>query len=129
METYERYKKMNTCPHCKAEIENGFEVCWNCCCSLAENGVIDNEKELDTSTELDVDPRKIDCLRCNANLHYLGVYRFHEGARLGMWGNFFELFVNRESFEIYVCLKCGKAEFFIPSDMLRLISTRIDSSS
>ena len=117
---------MNSCPNCNAETEKGFEICWNCCCSLSGDKVIGSEEELDTNTELDPNIRKIACLRCNTNLLYLGVYRFHEGARLGVWGNFFELFVNRECFEIYVCLKCGKTEFFVPSDELRLITSRID---
>jgi hypothetical protein len=37
-------------------------------------------------------------------------------------GNFFEAFVNRESFDIYICKKCGKAEFFIPLVVDNLIS-------
>ena len=108
---------MSTCPNCHEEIEDGFEICWNCCYSLTENRVIDCEKELDANTELEeleVKTRKIDCLRCHIDLHYSGVYRFHEGARYGALGNFFELFVNQECFEIYVCSKCGKVEFYIP---------------
>ena len=34
----------------------------------------------------------------------------------GLFGNLFELFQNRESFDLYVCPKCGKVEFFIPLD-------------
>ena len=98
---------MKTCPNCNAEIENNFEICWNCSYSLTENRVIDFEKELDN-------PRNIDCLRCDTKLIYTGIYRFHEGKRFGVLGNLFELFVNKESFEIYVCPKCGKVEFFIP---------------
>ena len=98
---------MKTCPNCNAEIENNFEICWNCCYSLTEKRVIDFDKELDN-------PRKIDCLRCKTKLIYSGIYRFHEGTNLGVLGNFFEFFVNKESFEIYICSKCGKVEFFVP---------------
>jgi DNA-directed RNA polymerase subunit RPC12/RpoP len=79
------------------------------------------KKEPDANAELeesDMNTRKITCLRCHIDLQYSGVYRFHEGTRFGMLGNFFELFVNRESFEIYVCPKCGQVEFFVPSDKL-----------
>ena len=100
---------MKPCPNCNTEIENNFEICWNCSYSLTENRVIDFDKELETNK------RKINCLRCNINLLYSGVYRFHEGRRFGFLGNLFELFVNKESFEIYVCPKCGKVEFFVPS--------------
>ena len=102
---------MKKCPNCNAEVENNFEICWNCCYSFTENRVIDFEKELDTNK------KKITCLRCNTNLLYSGVYSFHEGRRYGVLGNLFELFVNKESFEIYVCPKCGKVEFFVPSDV------------
>ena len=102
---------MKKCPNCKTEIEDNFEICWNCCYSLTENRVIDLEKELDTNK------RKIACLRCNTNLFYSGIYRFHEGTNLGVFGNLFEFFVNKESFEIYVCPKCGKVEFFVPAEL------------
>lgn len=29
----------------------------------------------------------------------------------GVLGNLFELFQNREAFDLYVCPKCGKVEF------------------
>lgn len=29
-------------------------------------------------------------------------------------GNIFEIFLNRESFDLYLCPKCGKVEFFSP---------------
>jgi len=99
---------MKPCPNCNAEIEEHFEICWNCNFSLTEKRVIDFENELDTH-------RKIDCLRCNIKLLYSGIYRFHEGARYGVFGNLFEIFVNKENFEIYVCPKCGKVEFYVPS--------------
>ena len=111
---------MDTCPNCNEKIEAGFEVCWNCCYSLPEDRVIDCEIELDTNTESDPNTRKIPCLRCNINLLYSGFYRFHEGLSLGALGNFFELFVNKECFEIYICPKCRKVEFFAPLNSAKL---------
>ncbi len=58
--------------------------------------------------------REIDCLRCKIPMVYSGDYKFHEGTRIGALGSIFELFVNRESFDLYVCPKCGKIEFFTP---------------
>ena len=37
-----------------------------------------------------------------------------EGMNTGVLGNLFELFQNREAFDLYVCPKCGKVEFFVP---------------
>ena len=99
---------MKTCPNCKTEIENNFEICWNCCYSLTENRVIDFEKESVSNK------KEINCLRCGIKLIYSGIYHFHEGKRYGVFGNLFELLVNKESFDIYVCPKCGKVEFFVP---------------
>ena len=53
------------------------------------------------------------CPRCKTILKYIGERRFHEGTKWGVFGNIGELFVNSEKFEVYVCLKCGRVEFFI----------------
>jgi Zn finger protein HypA/HybF involved in hydrogenase expression len=99
---------MKNCPNCSAEIEENFELCWNCNYSLTENKII-AIKDLTQGT------REISCLRCNIPLIFSGNYKFHEGAKTGFFGNIFELFVNREKFDLYLCPKCGKVEFFTPS--------------
>jgi hypothetical protein len=53
------------------------------------------------------------CPRCENPLEYAGTRNFHEGARLGILGNLAELFVNRQSLDLYVCSRCGRIEFFI----------------
>jgi len=99
---------MKKCPNCNADIEDNFDVCWNCNYSMTDDEVIDFIEEPDTPK------REIACLRCNTNLLCSGVYNFHEGTRYGLLGNIFELLVNKKSFEIYTCPKCGKVEFFVP---------------
>jgi hypothetical protein len=101
---------MKKCPNCQEEIENGFDICWKCNYSLTE------EKVLEFS-DTDNGGRELSCLRCNVPMKYSGVFKFHEGANTGLFGNLFELFMNRESFDLYVCPACGKVEFFTP--MLR----------
>ena len=98
---------MKTCPNCQSEIEENFDVCWNCNYSIIERKIID----LGDSTE---DTKDIECLRCNVSLVYSGEYKFHEGTRRGLLGNIFELFINREKFDLYTCPKCGKVEFYLP---------------
>lgn len=98
---------MENCPNCNADIEEGFELCWNCNYSFTENEIID----INEISEVD---KNINCLRCDIKLIYSGNYKFHEGAKFGLLGNLLEAFVNRESFDIYICPKCGKAEFYIP---------------
>jgi len=53
------------------------------------------------------------CTTCDRALEYVGQKRFHEGARWGFFGGLGELFVNRERFDVYVCPRCGRVEFFI----------------
>ena len=61
--------------------------------------------------------RQITCLRCKVvPMRFSGNYKFHEGTRFGAMGNLLELFVNKETFDLYVCPKCGKVEFFTPQN-------------
>ena len=102
---------MKSCPNCLSESEGHFEVCWNCNYSFTE-GIIIEPDDITNENK----PKNIDCLRCMVPLVFSGNYKFHEGTRMGLLGNIFELFVNRESFDIYVCPDCGKLEFYAPLD-------------
>ena len=53
------------------------------------------------------------CPRCESPLDYVGNHKFHEGRRFGVFGDLGELFVNRSSFDVYVCPTCGRVELFI----------------
>jgi Zn finger protein HypA/HybF involved in hydrogenase expression len=100
---------MKNCPNCNSEIEENFELCWNCNFSITENKIIEIK-------DLNNNKKDINCLRCNTPYIYSGEYKFHEGPKIGILGNLFEAFVNREAFDIYACPKCGKVEFFIPTN-------------
>ena len=55
------------------------------------------------------------CMRCSdAKMIYNGTERFHVGSNAlpFILGNFGELFVNKQVFDVYYCPICGKAEFF-----------------
>jgi hypothetical protein len=53
------------------------------------------------------------CSSCRVALNYAGAKKFHEGTRWGLLGDLGELFVNKETFDVYYCPKCGKVEFFV----------------
>mgnify|MGYP000872837712 FL=1 len=96
------------CPNCQAEVIDNFQLCWNCNYSFTEKRVVKiaNQNQL---------KRQINCLRCtDVPMRFTGNYKFHEGTRFGAMGNLLELFVNKETFDLYVCPKCGKVEFFTP---------------
>jgi hypothetical protein len=52
-------------------------------------------------------------VRCHEALQHLGRKRFHEDPNWGIFGELGELFVKREHFDVYVCPRCGRVEFFI----------------
>ena len=101
---------MKNCPNCKVEMEDNFDVCWQCNFSISENKVIEFEDTI-------VNTKKINCLRCDVPMILSGNYKFHEGTKFGLFGNLLEAFVNRESFELYICPECGKVEFFSPQGL------------
>ncbi len=103
---YQTVNRMKSCPNCHEEIEDNLDVCWNCNYSLTENKLIEFDDPTIQVT------RKIKCLRCEVPMLYSGNFKFHEGSRYGVFGNLLEIFENRESFDLYVCPKCGKVEFF-----------------
>jgi Zn finger protein HypA/HybF involved in hydrogenase expression len=100
---------MKECPNCHSEVEDGFDMCWNCSYSFDEKEVVAFEDAETTDIT-----KNIDCLRCKVPMLYSGNFKFHEGTRYGVFGNLFEAFTNRESFDLYVCPKCRKVEFFLP---------------
>ncbi len=53
------------------------------------------------------------CPRCNTGLQHMGTKKFHEGKRWGALGEIGELFTNRENFDVYMCPRCGRVEFFV----------------
>ena len=93
---------MKQCPNCNSEVEVNFDLCWNCNYSFTENQIVDIKEFVQGSQE-------IDCLRCAISMKYNGNFKFHEGFLTGV-------FTNKESFDLYICPKCGKVEFFVPQE-------------
>ncbi|MDD3080256.1 MAG: hypothetical protein PHH37_14310 [Paludibacter sp.] len=101
---------MKICPNCHEEVEDNFDLCWNCNYSFSEKQVIEISEII-----VDDNQREIYCLRCHSvKMKYAGNYRFHEGTNFGVLGNWLELFNNKESFDLYVCPECKKVELFLP---------------
>jgi DNA-directed RNA polymerase subunit RPC12/RpoP len=56
----------------------------------------------------------VTCPRCDSPLTYGGTKQFHEGTRAwDFLGGVFELLKHREAFDLYVCSRCGRVEFFL----------------
>jgi hypothetical protein len=134
---------MKKCPNCNVDVNDNFDICWNCQYSFTENRILESNDfelvcpncncKLDAETEfcpncdynliavgkidkeeIPPDEKQIDCLRCKVTMAYKGNYLFHEGTTVGKSVIFTDLFTNQVSFDLYVCPICGKVEFFIP---------------
>ena len=96
------------CPICNGKREPQFSECWKCGYVRGSGG----DEAFPVGWE---SPTTLKCPTCNLELDFMGTKRFHEGTRAApfLLGELGELFVNREHFDIYVCSRCGRVEFFL----------------
>ncbi len=133
---------MKICPNCNSQVDDNFELCWNCQYSFGNDKIIDNSdfNTICPNCGIAIEPnsdncpgcgydlnrikisdslvtegsRIVKCPHCNVRLNFLGNYKFQEGSKMGVLGDLFELFTKRESFDLYCCPDCGKVEFYLP---------------
>jgi DNA-directed RNA polymerase subunit RPC12/RpoP len=105
------------CGKCGESVDDSFVVCWNC--GTSKDGIEDPtfqkraaRDQVRTPDEGSTRSGPIACLRCNQELEHVGTKRFHQGTNWGVLGELGELFVKRDRFDVYVCPRCGRAEFF-----------------
>ncbi len=104
------------CKGCGETMEPGYDTCWKCGTHLdgspPDKGFVPANA---ASGDATVSQRELACLRCDAQMHLVRRMRFHEGTRLWpfLLAELGELFVNRETFDVYACAECGKVEFFL----------------
>lgn len=111
------------CLNCSEEMEDHFDVCWNC--EADRKGVLparsssaQDSREKQEKDFLNEKFRSKNCPRCNVVLTYAGRKEFHERKRLGALGDLAELFVAQTNLEMYVCPNCLKVEFFMSDSNL-----------
>jgi hypothetical protein len=90
------------CPKCGEQHDDQFDSCWKCSGQTPSTTALGQKK-----------PKPVCCPHCDTALDYVGTKRFHEGGRWGLLGDLGELFVRRENFDIFVCSRCGRVEFFV----------------
>jgi hypothetical protein len=110
--------KVWKCLNCTEEVEDQFDVCWNCEATRAgrlpaTRISLQIPEDTEQKTFLNEKFRSKYCVRCNIQLTYAGRKEFHEGMKLGALGDFAELFVNQTKLEMYVCTNCFRVEFFL----------------
>lgn len=103
------------CAACGTDVEeDNWDVCWHCSSPRALEGQALAERQEVVAKKIDP-PIPVRCSRCETAMRYAGTKRFHEGSRgWGFWlGDLGELFTHREHYDVYLCLRCGKLEFFL----------------
>jgi hypothetical protein len=134
---------MKKCPKCNVDVDDNYEMCWNCQYSFIENRVVEQSEfanicpncNIPIESNIEYCPKcnhnlnmkydiqdediiysdkKIDCLRCKIFMEYKGSRKFHEGTRVGALGDLAELFQHREVYYMYNCPQCGMIEFYLP---------------
>ncbi len=111
-------KNFWTCQNCNEQIESNLEVCWNCQHdrsgtvppSFASLEIADRAQKEALSDKWQIKQ----CIGCHNRLTYVGTKDFHEGPRLGLFGDLGEFFVSQTKLEMYYCPTCGRVEFFVP---------------
>lgn len=111
-------KKMWKCLNCTEEVEDHFDLCWNCEANRqgvlpARSSTPQDPAEKEERRFLNEKFRSRNCLRCDVVLTYAGRKDFHEGTHWGALGDFGELFVVQLKLEMFVCPNCLKVEFFM----------------
>lgn len=92
---------MQICPNCNEEVTENFEICWNCGFSFVDGEFVSLEPQYERLSTFN-------CLRCNIPMQYDGNYNIRKGTGAGVFTDYFV-------FDVFVCPKCGKVEFFIPN--------------
>ncbi len=95
------------CPRCRERHGPEFAECWKCAYRRGSGG-----DETLTAPGMD-DP--MTCPTCRLTLDFIGTKRFHEGSQAApfLLGEIGELLVNKESFDVYVCSRCGRIQMFM----------------
>jgi hypothetical protein len=97
---------MKNCPNCQSEVPTEFDICWKCNYNFKTENIIEREVESEGKKE-PYQIKKLKCLRCESNMKYIGVKKFHEGKRHGI-----EFMIKRTVVNMYQCTRCKKVEFF-----------------
>ncbi len=105
------------CLKCSEEVEDHFDLCWNCQANRRGlrqfgNGELGEPEDERVKAIVNKRHKPMNCLRCFSVLIHTGTKKFPQGTNYGVFGEFGELLVAKETLEMYVCSECGHVEFF-----------------
>jgi len=99
------------CLKCGEEVEDHFDLCWNC--QANRRGlrqfkpiVEDDPDDERVKARVNKKHKPMNCVRCSTILTYAGSRRLQQGPGFGGFGEL------GDSVEMYVCGECSHVEFF-----------------
>src|SRR5262245_37014811 len=102
--------KMWHCVKCGEDVEDQFELCWNCQANRRGLRQFNKREPEDPEDRVkSIVNRKhkpMNCLRCTSLLSYAGSRKVHQGPGFG-FGDWGEFLLAKEAVEMYVCSECG----------------------
>ena len=99
------------CKNCHAANDDELSLCW-LCGTFIDGSPSPPGWRSETSPAFSPADRPLNCIRCSSPMEHAGRKKFQEGSYAAdlLLG---DLFINRESFDIYACSSCGKVEFYV----------------
>lgn len=92
-----------TCETCGEQHASQFETCWKC------EGARLPPEEREGQIEIAAPPSEpLKCLRCTSVMKKTGTMQIQDHSSWDI-----SLFRDFKSFDVFVCPRCGKAEFFV----------------
>lgn len=109
------------CLKCGEDVEDHFDLCWNCQANRRGLRQFNNHKADETEDDrvraiVNKRHKPMGCVRCSSVLIHAGTKKFHQGPNFGAFGDWGELLIAKETLEMYVCSQCGHVEFFALGD-------------
>ena len=106
-----------TCTNCKDQVDEVYEVCWNCQYDREGNpSVADDERAMAMATADPIERRRVNekykdkyCAHCKTLLRHLGTKEFNEGRENS---TLIMLLEHSVPLDVFVCPSCRRVEFF-----------------
>lgn len=105
-----------SCKNCKDQVEEVYEVCWNCQYDREGNPPLEDERAMAMASADPIERRRVNekykerhCEQCKTRLKHLGTKEFNEGREIG---SLTVLLEDSVPLDLYVCPNCRRVDFF-----------------
>ncbi len=97
------------CGNCAHEVDDDFEVCWNCEAVTGGREPLSEHLKVEEHFET-----LVTCVRCGEAISFLGSGSFRDASGWVGWGFLVKPLVVKDDFDMFCCVRCGQVELFVP---------------